>query len=142
MNPPPPDATQGAQAVNPLSVEAGRLTTHQQVVVVVLSVLLLLFIIHMVRRRAIREEYSVLWLAAGILVVLATVFYSVTLALTHLFGAVAPTTAVFLLSILFLVVLNIQITVVLSRQTTQIHRLSQELALLNERLEQAERKEP
>jgi len=123
------------------SAEVGRITAHQQIAVVILSLLLLIFIIYMVRRRSIREEFSILWLAAGILAVAATVFYGVTLAITHLFGAVAPTTIVFLFGILFLVVLNIQLTVVLSRQTTQIHRLTQELGLLAERLERAERKE-
>jgi len=124
MTPPPPEAL--------------RLTPHQQVVVVTLSALLLLFIIYMVRRRTIREEYSILWLAAGVLVFLATVFYDLTLLVTRLFGAVAPTTAAFLLGILFLVVLNIQLTVVLSRQTAHINRLAQEVALLSHRLERVE----
>jgi len=127
--------------MNPPPTDALRLTTHQQLVVVILSILLLLFIVYLVRRRAIREEYSILWLAAGIFIVIATVFYDVTIFIARLFGAVAPTTAVFSLGILFLVVLNIQMTVVLSRQTAQINRMTRELALLSERLEQVEGKQ-
>jgi len=122
----------------PLPADAIRPTTHQQIVVVALSVLLLLFIIYLVRRRAIREEYSILWLGAGIFMVIATVFYDIILFITHLLGAVTPTTAVFLLGIFFLVVLNIQMTVVLSRQTANINRIARELALLGEQLARAE----
>jgi len=124
--------------MNPPSADAFRLTTHQQVAVVTLSVLLLLFVLHLVRRRAIREEYSILWLSAGILLVIATLFYDVTLFVTRLLGAVAPATGVFLVAIFFLVVLNIQITVVISRQTAKINRLVRELAFFDERIERLE----
>jgi len=124
--------------MNPSSAPNVHLTSHQEIVVVALSLLLLAFVIYMVRRRAIREEYSILWLAAGAVAVVLTVFYDLTVAVARLLGAVVPTTVVFLLGILFLVVLNIQMTVVLSRQRTQINRLAKELALLSEKRERGE----
>ena len=47
-------------------------TPHQQVFAVIAAVVLLGFIVVLVRRRTIREEYSLLWLVTGIGILVLT----------------------------------------------------------------------
>ncbi len=91
---------------------------------------ILLLIVELVRRRKLREEYSWLWLmtAAGIL--LLSLWFGLLKWMAHLIGAVAPVSALFLFTFLFLIFISLHFSVVISKLTDRIKDMAQKYALL------------
>lgn len=112
------------------------MTSHQRLFAVITSVTVFLFIIELVRRRRLREEYSWLWLLTGGTMLVLVIWYGLLLFITRLIGAVSPVTTLLLFSLLFLLAIAIHYSVIISKLTTQIKNLAQELALLSARVEQ------
>jgi hypothetical protein len=112
------------------------LTLHQTVFALITSLLTFLFILELVRRRRLREEYSWLWLlTAGVMIVLV-VWFRLLMIVTRLIGAVTPLNTLLLFAVLFLLAIAVHYSVIVSRLTTQVKNLAQELALLSARLEE------
>lgn len=107
----------------------------QKIFAFLVSLGVILVVIEMVRRRRLREEYSVLWLATSVVMMLLILRYDWLVWLTHFTGAKVPTTILFIGSIIFLVLVAVQFSVKLSKMTDQIKNLAQENALLRADLE-------
>jgi hypothetical protein len=106
------------------------MTPTQRVFAVLASLATLVAILELVRRRRLKEEYSWLWIAtAGGMLVLSS-WYGLIEWLTHAIGAVTVTTTLFLFALLFLLLVTVHFSVVISRLTQQVRRLTQELAIL------------
>ena len=116
---------------------------QQQVFAMIVSVLVFAVVVDMVRRRRLREEYSVLWLATSVIMFILVLRYEWLVDLTALIGAGLPTTTLFLFSIIFLMLLSVQFCIMISRLTNQVKNLSQENALMKHEIEMlAQRKDP
>lgn len=113
------------------------LTTHQQVFAVMTSVMVFALTIELVRRRRLREEYSWLWLLTSALMVVIVVWYELLQVITRLIGAVWPVTTLLLFAALFLLAIAIHYSVIISRLTTQVTNLAQEVALLSARVDES-----
>jgi hypothetical protein len=107
------------------------MTQTQRIFAFVASLGTLLFILELVRRRKLREEYSWLWILTSGSMILLVAFYPVIEWVSGLIGAVVPTTTLFLFALLFLLLLSVHFSTVISRLTQQVRRLTQELALLS-----------
>jgi hypothetical protein len=109
------------------------------VLAIALSSLLLITVLWKVRKRKLREEYTPIW------VVLATCLMLICLRLdwlrvvTRAIGAWTPSSTLFFLGELFLVWICLNYAVRLSRHTTQLKNLAQEMAILRARLEEQKR---
>lgn len=117
------------------------LTTHQQLFAIVTATVTFLVIIELVRRRRLREEYSWLWLLTGLTMILLVVWQRFLLLITRLIGAVTPVNTLLLFSLLFLLAIAIHYSVIISRLTTQVKNLAQELALLGNQLDRTSKSE-
>ncbi len=106
------------------------MTPRQRAFAVIAALSLMILIIELVRRRKLKEEYSILWLVTGSGVVVLAVSYRLQLWLTHLIGAVNSSTTVFGFAFLFLILISLYYSVRLSVMSEQIKSLSQKLALL------------
>jgi hypothetical protein len=111
---------------------------RQKLFFMAIAVILLLTIINLVRRRRMRVEYSWLWIASGVTIILVILQYDLLIWLTALVGAVIPTSALFFLCILYLAVLSLDYSVRLSSLNWEVKELSQELALLRQRCDAKE----
>ncbi|HET9491999.1 MAG TPA: DUF2304 domain-containing protein [Methylomirabilota bacterium] len=111
------------------------MTPHQQFFAIVTSVLVFVFILELVRRRRLREEYSWLWLLTGGLMIVLVVWQRLLVLITWVIGAVSPITTLLLFSLLFLLAIVIHYSVIISRLTTEVKNLVQELALLASQLD-------
>ena len=111
------------------------MTIHQKIFAIVVSVSLLLIILEMVRRRKIKEEYSWLWIMAGVSMVLLTVWHSLLLFLTHLIGAENPITTIFLFGFIFLILINLDYSVQISSHKEQIKKLAQKIGILSKKID-------
>ena len=108
---------------------------QQQIFSLIVSVLVFIVVVDMVRRRRLREEYSVLWLVTSAAMFVLVLRYEWLVALTTLIGAGLPTTTLFLFSIIFLMLLSVQFCIKISRLTDQLKNLSQENALMKHELD-------
>jgi len=108
---------------------------QQQIFALIVSALVFVIVIDMVRKRRLREEYSVLWLLTSVLMFVLVFRYEWLVALTDLIGAGLPTTTLFLFSIIFLMLLSVQFCIKISQLTNQVKNLSQENALMKREIE-------
>jgi hypothetical protein len=107
---------------------------RQQIFALIICVVVFATAIDMVRRRTLREEYSVLWLATSIVMFALVIRYDWLEALTRFIGAGLPTTTLFIGSIIFLMLISVQFSIKISRLTNQIKNLVQDNALLRTEL--------
>ena len=112
-----------------------------QIISITGSVLLLLFIVELVRRRKLRVEYSILWLAAGGVVLALSVGRPMLEKFASLVGVYYAPAALFLVATGFGILLFIHFSIVISRLTVQNTELAQRIALLEAMVEKDEVKE-
>jgi hypothetical protein len=108
---------------------------QQQIFALLVSVMVFVVVVDMVRKRRLREEYSVLWLATSVIMFVLVLRYEWLVALTDLIGAGLPTSTLFLCAIIFLMLLAVQFCIKISRLTDQVKNLSQENALMKLEIE-------
>lgn len=108
---------------------------QQQIFALLVSLAVFVAIVDLVRKRRLREEYSVLWLATSVLMFVLVLRYEWLVTLTSLIGAGLPTTTLFLGSIIFLMLLAVQFCIKISKLTDQLKNLSQENALMKQEIE-------
>lgn len=117
------------------------MTANQQLFSLVVCVVVFLLTIELVRRRHLREEYSVLWLATSLAMFIIVLRYEWLAAITRVIGAVLPTTTIFLGALVFLLLIVIQFSIKLSQMANQVKNLGQEAALLRAEVERINRHE-
>jgi hypothetical protein len=105
--------------------------SHRQVaasIIIGLSVLFL--IIRLVQRGRLDIAYCWLWLGVGAGMVLVVLKYSWLVALSDVIGAKLPTTTLFLLGMLVILLMCLQFSIVISSHRREIRRLTQQVALM------------
>ena len=103
---------------------------RQRILAAVCGIALLIVIIELVRRRKLKEEYSWLWIAAGVVILLIGLNYGLLVWITNLIGAGWTSSTLFFFGIMFVVALSLQFSVKISRLETQLKNLAQQMALL------------
>jgi hypothetical protein len=116
-----------------------ELTLHQTIFALVTSLAAFLFVLELVRRRRLREEYSWLWLLTAAVMILLVIWYRLLVVITHVVGAVTPLNTLLLCAVLFLFAIAVHYSVIISRLTTQVKNLAQEVALLSTQLDDRQR---
>lgn len=107
------------------------MTPLQRAFAIATSAATLLFILELVRRRRLKEEYSWLWIVTALGMLILSSWYGLIEKLSALIGAVTHTTTLFLFGLIFLLVISVHFSTVISRLTQQVRRLTQELAILS-----------
>lgn len=112
---------------------------RQLIASVIIAVCLLVLIIRLVQRGHLDIAYCWLWLGIGAGTLLVVLNYEWLQRLSNLIGAVAPTTTLFLLGFLMVLLMCLQFSMVISTHRRQIKRLTQRLAVLEQDLSRASR---
>lgn len=92
-------------------------------------------VIELIRRGRLKERYSLLWLCASALLLVLSLSRSVLEYLSHVLGIYYPPSLLFLLAFLFLLLITLHFSVVLSGLSEKNKKLAQELALLRQELQ-------
>jgi len=106
-----------------------------RIVAVLVSVALTAVVLQLVRRRALREEYTPIWLGVAAAFLLVSLRFDLLRSLTRAIGAWTPSSTLFFLGELFLLAICLNFAVRLSRASVQLKNLGQELAILRARLD-------
>jgi hypothetical protein len=113
------------------------MSPQQKLFAILTSVALLLVIVELVRRRKLAEEYSVLWILIGVVILSLVVWYDMLLLTTRLIGAVSPTTTLFIFGIVFLILVNLHFSIKISKLSAQVRRFAQEMAVREDKSDEA-----
>jgi hypothetical protein len=104
----------------------------------ILSVSALLFVLELVRRRRLREDYSLLWLGTALVLIALTAFRPLLDHFAALLGVVTyPPAALFVVAILFVLALLLHFSTVLTRLTRENREIAQQMAILRWELSEA-----
>ncbi len=112
--------------------------TRVTILSVVLSALLLLYILEMVRRRRLREEYSILWLCGGVVILVLSLERDWLIRISLAVGVAYPPSFLFLIGILFVILILIHFSIAISRLHEMNKRMAQEIAFLKRKSEDKE----
>jgi hypothetical protein len=102
------------------------------VLAVLASASLLLYILEMVRRRRLQEEYSILWLAGGVIMLILSVKKDWLEWVSDAVGIYYPPSFLFLISMFFILLILIHFSITISKLYQMNKRMAQELALLKQ----------
>ena len=100
---------------------------------------LLIFVLEMVRRRRLREDYSLLWLGVfGVLFILSLFPRSLLETVARFMGIDYAPTAFFVIGFGLTLLVMIQFSIVISRLTRENKQAAQHIALLSARVRELE----
>lgn len=109
---------------------------EQRIIAIIFSIFLLLVIVQLIRKHKLREEYSLVWLAASLSILFLSVFGGLTKFLASLFAVSYAPTLILVSGLLFALVLLLSQSVALSTQSNHVRDLAQSIALLEWQLRQ------
>lgn len=101
-----------------------------QIVAIVGSVLLIFFILDLIRRKRLREEFAILWLAMGVVFLVLSIFRGLLDRISYFIGIGYPPAALFLFLIMGLMIILIHFSTAISELKGTQKKLVQEIGLL------------
>jgi len=111
-----------------------------KIVAVVLAVAIFAFILNMVRRKKLKEEYSVLWVMLSALLVVLAAWSELLVRFTRLVGAQSSNSLIFFFGFVFVLLLLLSFTVRLSKTAEENKEMAQRIALLQNEIDELRRK--
>jgi len=106
----------------------------------IVSVLLLLGVFELIRSRRLRERYALLWLATGVVLVALSAWRGGLNTIARWAGVTSyPPAVLFAVGLLFVILVLLHYSTVISKLSDQNTVLAQRLALLESRLAENER---
>ena len=96
--------------------------------------ILLLLVLEMVRRRRLREDYSLLWLATALVLVVLAVWRDPLVLLAWAMGISYTPTALFVIGMGFFLLILLQYSMVITRLARENKQAAQHIALLSQRV--------
>jgi hypothetical protein len=103
---------------------------RQLIASAIIALMILAVVIRLVQRGHLDIAYCWLWLGIGGGMLLLVLNYEWLLKLSDLIGAVTPTTTIFLMGFMVVLLLCLQFSLVISTHRRQIKRLTQRLAVV------------
>ncbi len=109
------------------------------IVAAIASVVLLLIVLDLIRRRRLRERYALLWLATGVVLLVISAWRSGLNTIAGWVGVTAyPPAVLFAVATLFILLVLLDYSTVISKLHDQNTVLAQRIALLEQRLRESD----
>lgn len=105
-----------------------------RVLALVVGAAFLFAVLNLVRRGRLKEEYTPIWVVVASSIMVSAVWFDGVRLVTRLVGAWTPSSTLFFLGLLFLLVLCLNYAVRLSGLSGRTSALAQEVSLLREEL--------
>jgi hypothetical protein len=109
------------------------------VVAAIAAALFLVIIFELIRSRRLQERYALLWLVTGGVILVLAIWRDALRLLAEQIGIAYPPSALFVVGFLFILVVLLHYSTVISELAERNVRLAQDIALLEERLRIHER---
>lgn len=109
--------------------------SNQRIEVVALAVVVCGLIFELVRRKHLMERYAILWLLAGVTILVLGLWQGLLTRLSHAVGIYYPPSALFAVAFVFVLVMLVHFSMTISRLSDQNKILAQRVALLEHELQ-------
>jgi hypothetical protein len=109
------------------------------IVASIAAIIFLLVIFELIRSRRLQERYALLWLITGSVILLLAVWRDALRLVAEQIGIAYPPSALFVVGFLFILVVLLHYSTVISELSERNVTLAQDLALIEERLHVHER---
>jgi len=106
-----------------------------QVIIAVALIIVLVLICNMIRKNKLDLKYALVWLSVGVIVLILDLFPVTMEIMAKILGVDLPINMLFFLGFCFSLVIIFVLTVMLSAQAKKVKRLTQEVALLDKKIE-------
>jgi len=106
----------------------------QKILSIIISIIVFSIILDFVRKKRLKEELAWVWISAGLLIAIFAIWEKSLILVTRFTGIIDPTSIVFFFGIIFLILINLQLSVKISKDEEKIKNLAQEMALFEHRL--------
>ena len=110
-----------------------------QILAIAASLLLFGFVVDFVRRNLLKEKYSVLWLALSVVVIILSLWRGLLDWLAAFLGVTYPPSLLFLVALIFVILICLHFSVVISILYDKYKLLNQEVTLLKSEVEELRR---
>ena len=110
-----------------------------QIISIIGSLIFTFFILELIRRKKLKEAYALIWGIMSILFLVLACWVQGLVFVSNLIGIEYAPATLFLVLLVTVLLILIQFSVIISGQVDKIKSLSQELALLKERLSKVEK---
>ena len=117
----------------PLVHSSGK-ALQQRIELIVVALVICLLIFELIRRRHLMERYAILWLTAGLTVLVLAVWTGLLSVLSRAAGISYLPSALFAVAFLFVLVMLVHFSMAISKLSDQNTILAQRLALLESRI--------
>jgi hypothetical protein len=94
------------------------------------SIIFLLFVLELVRKKKIKEQYSILWIILGIVFLVISIWRNLLVIISFSIGIAYPPVAFLLILIMAIFLILIQFSIIITKLSEQNKILTQEIALL------------
>ncbi len=111
-----------------------------QHLLIVGSFVLFSMIVWLIKKGKIEVKYSIIWLAFSITMILFALFPYIVYVLGDIIGVINPVNFIFLTQIIFILLIMLSLSAVISGFSKKIKRLAQSNALLEKRIRELEEK--
>ncbi len=105
----------------------------------VVCLLMFVYVLSLVKKEKLMLRYSLLWLVLAFVLILCAVFPGPVFEVAKLFGFLTASNFIFVVGFVFLLLIALSLSSVISKQTTSIKNLTQRVALLEKELELKEK---
>ncbi|MDH7489219.1 MAG: DUF2304 domain-containing protein [Anaerolineae bacterium] len=109
-----------------------------RVLLIALGIGILVFVVNLVRTRKLKEEYAILWLFTGIVLVLLPVIIDLLDTISFALGITYPPAFIGLVAAVCILFILFQFSTSISRFSERTKVLAQEVAILKERVRRLE----
>jgi len=106
------------------------------------SFVLLFFLIYLIRKKKLREEYAILWIAVFFIFLIISIFRGLIDYLSNLLGIYYQPTSLFIVLIIGLFLLMLHFSIVISDLKMKINKLVINLTLLEEKMSRMKESPP
>lgn len=111
-----------------------------QIFLIVAVLIFTIIIIRYLTKKRLNLKYSLSWLAACVVMLVLSVFPSLVEMLGDLVGVATVTSTVFMFAGMFMLVIILTLTIIVSHLNNRVYRLTQMQALLEKRVRELEQK--
>lgn len=106
-----------------------------QLTVIVFAIVLLGFVLHLVAQGRLVLKYALLWLTLAVAILVCAIFPQIIYVCASFVGFSVPSNFALLVGVLFLLVIVLSLSIIVSWQSQYIRRLVQEVALIRKMLD-------
>ena len=109
-------------------------------ILIIGSVAFLLFILYLMKKGKLEVKYSIIWLAFSLCMILFACFPYTVLVLNDIAGVIDPVNFIFMIQIMFILLILLSVSAVVSGFSRKIKQLAQANAILEKRVRELEEK--